>query len=250
MRFKTAIILSLFPILCGMALSAAETTPTLAQFDDEVAQCRRLLRQYCAITLNLMTQKNPSDKLRDEALGYLRDAKARWVAIRAKYQDLPPAEYRADREFKGRLTDILDAFGDMETHLLAGRAKRSSQACGFACGLFVAMHEQNNLVYALDRLYHLRNLTKTAIAATQAGGPASLREILPELMHRRDRVLLAPCPWPDDQDRANAYENSLRRLSATVDQIAINLGGREQQNPSKNLRELLDAIQEAYVMAL
>ena len=63
----------------------------------------------------------------------------------------------------------------MEKALAAGDARRSLQSCSFGCGLFVAMHEQNGLNYALDKLYHLRADIKTTEAVMKTQGLAGVR---------------------------------------------------------------------------
>lgn len=224
------------------------SAPSLEAFDADVAQCRRKLRLYCALAQDLMSRpENPQDR-QAQALVYLREASKQWQAVFRKYQDAPPMPYRGDRQWKARLADIHHAFEDMEIHLAAGRAKRSFQACGFACGLFVSMHEENNLVYALDRLFHLRKLTKTAMAAVAAGGDEAIAPFLPDLMQLRDRVLLAPCPWPHEPPLCDAYLAALRKLSTSVDDLAI--AGRRSDNVAASLSRCMAAIQEVYGNAL
>jgi hypothetical protein len=67
----------------------------------------------------------------------------------------------ADTQFKARLQDVANAAEDMEKALAAGQSRRSMHACEFGCGLFVTMHEENGLNYALDKLFHVRERRTT-----------------------------------------------------------------------------------------
>jgi hypothetical protein len=144
-------ILSLF-LVAAAAPGQTQTSSSLMQFDDEAAQCRRVVREYCAIVQETMKEKELNSSKQEEGLALLKDARKQWGALSEKWGAHPPSEYAADAAFKARLQDFSDALEDMENALAAGHARRSFMACGYGCGLFVTMHEQNGLAYALDAL--------------------------------------------------------------------------------------------------
>jgi hypothetical protein len=138
----------------------------------------------------------------------------------------------------------------MHDHLAAGRFAKSFQACGHACGLFVNMHEENNLAYAMDRLFQLRRTAKTVVAAGKIGGSAAMRELVPELLHQRNRVLLAPCPCPGDSERCRSYRDSVKTMSALLDDLAVGVGNDNSEQTKRCLAGLLSAINKAYGLAI
>jgi|GEM_PF-686048 len=224
--------------------------PSIKQFDEDVVHCRRELRASCNILQQMMAAQQPDTAKRDEALNHLKTAQSEWAAICAKYQDNAPQEYTRDPNWKGRLADITDAVDDMVAHLEAGRFKRAFQSCASACGLFVTMHEENNLTYALDRLFHLRKAIKTAQILDKTLGLQGLRDFLPDLLNLRNRALLVRCPYPDIPDRCKKYEETLLALSEQVDLLVRQVVKGESEEVNKSLSRLMELAQQAYGLAL
>jgi len=234
---------------------AAETRDKTTQFslktfDEDVAQARRQMRAYCAIAQELITAKTPDPAKQEAAVKYLKEAQALWGAVRQKYQDNPPIEYSRDTKFNVRLAEISDTMDDMLSHLEAGRAKRSFQACGFGCGLFVSMHEENGLDYTLDRFFHLRKTIKTVVELNKTAGLNGIAKMVSDLLQKRDNVFLAPCPWPDDAKRCQEYSMALKNLSSNLDDFAIAVNKGENEKASRVLNDLLGLCNIAYGLAL
>jgi ribosomal protein S30 len=221
--------------------------PSLGQFDSDVAQCRRQMRKYCAIAQQMMEKPDENkDQQQAEALEYLKDARNQWAVIQAKYQDNRPPEYANDSKFKVRLADINNAMQEMENHLAAGQAKQSFLSCGFGCGLFVQMHEENGLIYVLDRIFHLRKVAKTAITAGKNKGLSGVSVLLPDLLYHRNQIILAPCPWPQDTEKCKLYQDALKKLSSELDDLALCVQKGEKNKMMDVLKELMGTVNEAY----
>ncbi len=148
------------------------------------------------------------------------------------------------------MQDFSDALEDMENALAAGHPRRSFMACGYGCGLFVTMHEQNGLAYALDALYHLRKTAKTMAAAVKRGGVEKAREMAPDLMDQRNRVFLSPAPWPEADARSKPYTESIRELSREIDELAAAVAAADSNRISAVLKELLESLNRSYTLAL
>lgn len=229
----------------GIPAPAAET---LKEFDTAVAHSRTEMRQYCALVQKLM--QAPDSEKQQTALAHLNNAIDLWKQVQQQYQQNPPAAYTADKQFAVRLADIMSQLREMQTHLAAGRFKASFQTCGFACGLFVRMHEENGLVYALDRLFHLRKTVKTASAAAQNNGVAGVRELLPVTQQQRDRVLQAPCPAPENAETCRQFRAAIQSLAAKVDELTLAVAGKNQAELAPILSSLMKDINTAYGLAL
>jgi len=241
-------------LLSPTAAKAAETPapahPALKEFDSDVTRCRREMRVYCAIAQELMAAKELVPEKQEEAMKHLKEAQSQWAAIRAKYQGNSPMEYARDGRFKVRLVEITEAMDDMAAHLEAGRAKRSFQACGFGCGLFVSLHEENGLTYALDKLFHLRKSLKTAVAVNKSVGLDGLKSVLPDLMIQRNRALMAPCPCPDDAQRCQEYQAALKVVSSRLDDLAVAVNRNDAETATRILDGVLESCNKAYGLAL
>ncbi|MDZ7820321.1 MAG: hypothetical protein U5N26_00075 [Candidatus Marinimicrobia bacterium] len=113
--------------------------------------------------------------------------------------------------------------------------------CAFACGLFVKMHEENNLLYVSDRLFHLRKAIKKASALQAAGQP--LAAVFADIQQLRDQVYRAP--FPDNKDFLPAME----KLSLSIDRIAYRIyhDGTERR---VMLADLTDQINALYGLSL
>ncbi|MCD6328303.1 hypothetical protein J7M28_12250 [bacterium] len=271
--FGMLVVLTLLLMLAGFGLAAGEPaarkggpsadpqpserqdlemkTAALAEFDNDVARCRRKMRDYCAIAQELMAKPESEAGQRSSlALKHLRETKSQWKVIQTKYRNNPPAEYANDPKFADRLSEIANSMEAMEQQLTAGRFKQSFAACGHGCGLFVQMHEHNGLVYALDRIYHLRKVAKAAITAGKNKGALAVGEFLPDLLHHRNRIVTAPCPWPDDKQRCNNYRDSVNTLSSMLNDLAASVVNRDLSEIDRILKVLFRTINSAYGKAL
>jgi len=231
---------------------AAFTSPAneLAVFDGDVLRARRLMRRACGIAQELAARSTPDTANRAEAIRLTAEVRRQWVGIQTKYASAPPAAYAGDHGFASRLASIDDAMVQMTSLLAANEPMKAAKACGGACAAFVAMHEENGFVYALDRIYHLRMKARTAIAAGKIGGPENLRDIVPELLYLRDRVVLAPCPSLGDTARCGEYRAAVRDLSVALDELAECVVRSDRERLTAVLDGLLATVQRAYGLAM
>lgn len=226
------------------------TPPSLAEFDGEVAICRRVVREYCAIVQDMTKGRVLDTAKQERGLALLKEARTKWDAVQKKYAAHPPAEYALDNAFKARLKDFANALEDMEKALAAGDARRSFQACGFGCGLFVAMHEQNGLDYAIDKLFHLRKDIKTAQTLIKTKGLRAVQACLPAMLQKRDAVLLAPPPFPTADPRDASYQSAVAELSAALDRLAIATARGDHTEVESILQQGLQLVNKPYGLAL
>ncbi len=227
-----------------------ERRPLLKEFDLDVTQCRQDMRKSCAIVQQMMKGQKSGEDAKNEALGHLKEAGAKWEIIKEKYQENPPKEYANDSNFKTRLAEIAESMNEMEGHLKADRAKKSFQSCSFACGLFVKLHEENGLIYALDRLFHLRKEINTVIAAGKIAGPEAVKKFIPKLLFLRDQARDIPYPYPEDKSRLKEYAEAISTLSTMVDKLAEAVGKGEKKEIFDILGRLLDSVNKPYGLAL
>ena len=252
-RLVTGLAVMLLWAITPCAQAGAESVrhiPLTGNFDKDVREARLEMREYCALTQKMMKLSEVDTVTQAKALDHLRNCRLKWDVVVERYSTNPPAQYTPDDKFRARLTDIAGAMDDMERHLRDGRPAKSFQACSHACGLFVSMHEENNLVYGLDRIFHLRKLAKTVASAGAIGGPTAIRDLLPELMHQRNRILAAPCPWPGDRDRCIKYRASVKVLSGAIDDLAICTASGDTKEASEVLQGMIDMVNRAYESAL
>ncbi len=253
MEKRTVLTLVMLTAMAGLPWPATAedvSPPSLAQFDEDVAVCRRVIRRYCAIVQDMMKEKELDTAKQEQGLALLADARQQWADIQSKYASSPPAEYAGYKAFKARLQDIANAAEDMEKALAAGNARRSMLACGFGCGLFVALHEENGLNYALDKLFHLRKTGKTAESVFNARGMEAVRPLLPVLLYLRDAVLLAPLPWPEGDARNGDYLAGVRELSAALDEMAVAAARGHAEKVGAILGRLTPLVNKPYGLAL
>ena len=229
---------------------AEEPPPSLAQFDEDVASCRRLIRQACAIVQDMAKEKELDVDKQEKGLSLLAEARKKWAELQKTYAACPPAEYAADAQFKARWKDVAQAFESMEQALAAGDPRRAMLVCGFGCGLFVTMHEENGLNYALDKLFHLRRTARTAATLFRAHGLEAVRPYLPVLLRQRDEVLLAPLPWPANDPRNDEYLAGLRELSMALDELALASAANNADGMDHILNNLVRLINKPYGSAL
>ena len=254
MKTKTVVLLVLVVLglvsLMSWSIAADKEPLALAQFDEEAAQCRRLVRDYCAIVQQMATEPQLDKAEQEKGLALLGDAINKWKAIQQKYGDNPPKEYAADVTFKARLQDFANALEDMQKALAAGQARRSMMACGYGCGLFVSMHEDNGLTYALDSLFHLRKVMKTAGAVMKTRGLAGVQAILPSLTQKRDVVLLSPLPWAEDDQRLKPYQDALKQVSQAFDEWVLAVTSGNAAEAGKHHKRLMELVNNAYGLVL
>jgi hypothetical protein len=221
----------------------------LAKFDEAVAQSRREMRVYCATAQRMMRGEAVTDEHIKEAITHVEQARYKWDRLMRQFKDQPPGPYALDTKFGTRLKDIAQAMREMDCPLRAKKPKESYQACYLACSLIVALHEENNRVHAVDRMFHLRKVLTTAWSAAQIRGPDAVLEHLPEVLHQRNRVMLTPCPWPQNRSQCQTYRRELATLSSLLDELALNLNNGEKSGASAKLNQVMDQLQKAYAAA-
>ncbi|MDZ7376185.1 MAG: hypothetical protein ONB13_06160 [candidate division KSB1 bacterium] len=243
------VLVALMPPLSAQTSQAdLKVSTELKNFDNMVLQSRQEMRQYCAIVQELIKQADGQKQAK--GLEHIRQSLALWEKVQQNFQSQPPAEYQQDEKFGSRLDAIHQGIVDMEKQLADGKFKEAMQICGATCGLFVKLHEENNLVYAADRLFHLRKLAKKMIDEEQKTGLNPVKGMLGELLKLRDNVFLAPCPAPDDEARCKNYQSALKTLSAQLDDLAICMVNGNQAAAENILKNLMAAINLAYGIAL
>jgi len=105
---------------------SARTSPELARFDEECAQARRVIRQYCAVVQEMMKDPKMDENKQLKGISLVQKAKEQWTKVMSAWGDTPPAEYASDAAFKARLQDFAHAIEDMENALAAGNPRRSA----------------------------------------------------------------------------------------------------------------------------
>lgn len=238
------------PLIVAQPTAQTAERPTLAQFDEHVVQARRVMRQYCGIAQTLAGPAPADPASQARALQLLRETRARWEEIMQAYAGAPPLEYARDKDFAGRLRDIANAMGDMERALEAGAARHSSRACGYACGLFVALHEDNGLEYPLDKLYHLRREIRTAQGLLAAKGLDGVRTRLSRLLAAREAAMVVSPVGGAQDPRGVEYETALRELSRGLDAVARAAARGEADGTATALANATRLANHAYGLAL
>lgn len=216
----------------------------LRAFDEAVRQSRIEMRQYCALTQQLM--KSPTDSIQQAALRHIRNAQQKWNSLMNQFAANPPIAYAKDPKFKSRLSDIAESMADMETYLAAGKFRKSFQNCGMVCGWFVQMHEENGLVYVADRLFYLRKTLKTSQSALQTSDGATLADFIPEIRHQYERVLQAPMPSEKETQLREYFKN----ISVQLDLLVKAQEKKDIRNVGTILQQLLTVVNDAYGVAL
>lgn len=244
--------LLIFSLIAAASLVYAlpASAGTLTEFDADVAACRRTIREACAVVQELAPQKAPDPAKQAQALALIATARGQWNDVTSAHAGRPPAEYATDRQFRARFQDIGNALEDMERALAAGQARRSLHACGFGCGLFVAMHEDNGLAYGLDRLFALRKTAKTAATVLKTRGFAEAQRLVPALLRQRNEVWLAPLPWSAGGARNVAYTAALGELSAALDELGAAAAAGDEAAATRIIERLVPLINKPYGIAL
>ncbi len=243
-----SIVASMTPLLAQASQVEIKVSAELKNFDNMVLQSRQEMRQDCAIVQELI--KHADAQKQAKGLEHIQQCLALWEKVQQKFQNQPPAEYQQDEKFGSRLDAIHQGIVDMEKQLADGKFKDAFQACSMTCGLFVKLHEENNLVYAADRLFHLRKLAKKMIEEEQKSRLNPVNEMLGDLLKLRDNVFLAPCPAPADEARCKNYQMALKSLSAQLDDLAISMVNGNQSGAENILKNLIPAINQVYGIAL
>lgn len=240
-------------MIAGMAalgLAQETASPTPGAFDEDVAVFRRVVREYCAIAQKMAPMTTVDAAQQAEGLRLLAEARKQWAQIQARHAANPPAEYANDKAFKARLRDVGNALEDMDAALAAGDARRSFMACGFACGLFVQMHEQNGLNTAIDKLFHLRTDLKATETVMKTRGLDGVRPRMAAMLQKRDAVLLAPPPFAPEHPKAAAYSAAVDELSRALDRLALAVAAGNAEQAQEILANGLNLVNKPYGIAL
>ncbi|MCM8769824.1 MAG: hypothetical protein NC911_09220, partial [Candidatus Omnitrophica bacterium] len=110
--------------------------------------------------------------------------------------------------------------------------------------------EENNLQYALDRLFDLRKTLKSMIQVNKNVGLNGVKTFVLEIMELRNKLLLAPCPQPENFLLCEEYRTAVQKLSGQVDELALCLSRNQPEKISLIVNGLLELVNLAYSLAL
>ena len=235
---KTPIYMIIAMLLTLLPLHAQQSEG-LNDFDRDVLAARRHMRSYCALIQSAM--KNNDDLTAQKSLPDIKQAGNLWEKIQKKYSKNPPAEYADDAKFTGRLKTFQLLLDEMAYNVEQKKYQMSFNNCAFACGLFVKMHEENNLIYVSDRLFHLRKAIKKATALQAAGLP--LAGVFADIQQLRNQVYRAP--FPDN----NNFLPKMEELSLSIDRIVYRIY-HDGTDLHAMLTDLTDQINTLYSLSL
>ncbi len=234
-------------IIFSLNLFAQNNVSTLMEFDNAVRNSRVEMRKYCALVSQLMKENDEAKK--NEAITHISNSMERWIEVSRFYSNVP-AEYSGDDKFAEKLNQLYSKLEEMKNKLLDNQFKDSFDACAAACGLFVKLHEENNLDYAVDKLFNLRKAVKK-LQNDLINNNASVIEIgIKSILQKRNDVVAVDTKLNPGLSDNEEYQNYIMEVSALTDEIAFNYFNKKEIQLEQKLNDLFTTINKAYSLAL
>ena len=229
--------------------TAAQISPSaeLLEFDNAVRSSRVEMRKYCAHVQQLMKENNDTKK--NEAVEHITNSIKLWNDV-SKFTENVPAEYSNEKQFGEKLSQINSKLDEMKTKLVEDQFNESFDACAAACGLFVKLHEENNLDYALDKLFHLRKAVKKLQKDITANDKSVIENDIKSIQQKRNDVVTVKLNLSLELSNNDNYKNNILEISSMIDEITFEYINNEEIQLEKKLVDLLAVINKAYSLAL
>jgi hypothetical protein len=234
-------------MLLSNSLFAQSSSVKLTDFDEAVRSSRVEIRKYCALVQQLMNENDEAKK--NEALAHLTNSINLWSDVN-KFSDNVPEEYSGDKNFSGKLNELHNKLEEMKSKLVEDQFKESFDACGAACGLFVKLHEENNLDYALDKLFHLRKAVKKMQGDLTANDESIIENDIKSILQKRNDVVAVDMKLNPGLADNEEYRKYIREASDLTDEIAFIYFNKKEIQLENKLVDLFAVINKAYSLAL
>lgn len=234
-------------ILLSSSLFAQSSSVKLSDFDEAVRGSRVEMRKYCAIVQQLMKESDEAKK--NEALAHLTKSINLWSDVN-KFSNNVPEEYSGDKNFSQKLNQLYNKLEEMKNKLVENNFKESFNACGAACGLFVKLHEENNLDYALDKLFHLRKAVKKMQGDLTANDESLFENDIKSILQKRNDVIAVDMKLNPGLADNEEYRKYIMEISDSIDEIAFNYFNKKDIQLEEKLNDLFATINKAYTLAL
>lgn len=228
---------------------AAQNSPSseLLAFDNAVRNSRVEMRKYCALVQQLM--KENDDTKKNEAVTHITNSIKLWNDVR-KFTENVPAEYSDENRFGEKLVQINSKLDEMKSKLVDNQFQESFNACAAACGLFVKLHEENNLDYALDKLFHLRKAVKKLQNDFTEGNEEVIANDINSLLQKRNEVIIVKLILSPSLSNEKEYKNYIMEMSSIIDELSFGYVNKNEIQLDNKLADLLTVINKAYSLAL
>jgi hypothetical protein len=227
----------------------AQNSPSsdLLAFDNAVRNSRVEMRKYCALVQQLM--KENDDTKKNEAVTHITNSINLWNDAK-KFTDNVPAEYSDENQFSEKLTQINSTLDEMKSKLVDNQFKESFKACAAACGLFVKLHEENNLDYALDKLFHLRKAVKKLQNDLTEDNKEVVANDINSMLQKRNKVITVKLILSPSLSNEKEYNNYIMEISSMIDELSFSYFNKKKIQLDNKLADLLAVINKAYSLAL
>lgn len=228
-------------------ISSLYGSEPLQNFDNAVRQSRVEMRQYCALVQEL--QKHNDSQQKTAAVEYINKSIKYWQKVNA-FSKNPPVEYGNDTRFAERLAQISTKLEIMKNKLMADQFQESFDACAEACQLFVTMHEENGLDYALDKLFHLRKAVKKLQKDLTQNDLSVIKKDIHAIQQKRNEVFLTDLYLTPGLAENREYLSCLTQISTAIDELAFDFSNRSDPELQKKVVSLLTILNKAYALAI
>lgn len=239
--------LSLLIIFSINLLAQNNGSNKLMDFDNAVRSSRVEMRKYCALVSQLIKENDEAKK--NEAVTHISTSIERWNEVNKFILDIPE-EYSNDKKFSKKLSQLYGKLEEMKNKLGYNQFNESFNACAAACGLFVKLHEENNLDYALDKLFHLRKDVKKMQNDLKNNDASVLVNDINSIMQKRNDVVTVDTKLNPGLADNQEYQNYIMQISAMTDEIAFNYFNQKEIQLEQKLNDLFATINKAYSLAL
>ena len=234
-------------MLLSNSLFAQSSSAKLTDFDEAVRSSRVEMRKYCALVQQLMKENDAAKK--NIAVTHISNSIDLWKEVE-KFGDNIPEEYAGDKNFPQELIQLSVKLDEMKSKLVEDQFKESFEACGAACGLFVKLHEENNLHYALDKLFHLRKAVKKMQGDLTANDESLIENDIKSILQKRNDVVAVDMKLNPGLADNEEYRKYIMEVSDLTDEIAFNYFNKKVIQLEEKLNDLFATINKAYSLAL
>lgn len=247
MKKLLVIVIAFLYIFNSDTVAQINPSSELLDFDNAVRSSRVEMRKYCALVQQLMKESDEAKK--NEGLTHITNSINLWNDV-SKFTENVPAEYLNKKQFSEKLSQVNSKLDEMKKKLVNNQFKESFNACAEACGLFVKLHEDNNLNYALDKLFHLRKAVKKLQKDIPANDKSVIENDIKSIQQKRNDVVSVKLNLSLGLADNENYKNNIMKISSIIDEITFEYINNEEIQLENKLVDLLSEINKAYALAL
>jgi hypothetical protein len=240
-------VIGVIACLASCSTTHPKSQPAEAAGIEDVSHVRRLLRAACGKLKDVNAGAANKAALMTEAKDLTASAAENWGCFLDYWGGRAPSDYVKHPDWDAATRELANGMADMLKRIEEDAAANAFNACGAACGKFVALNEQAGVRRTSDVLFSFRKAAKPLVEPVVKGDLDTVSAKVAQLREIRDKAMTDPVGGTGTSvQKAQA----LKAFSEAVDVFASAVRSGDKETLEALYWDMVSAMETAYDLFL